>query len=117
MHGADWFARGVLAMHAWHRLKERPFGSVFVPLEISIDPNPVHLAAARNLFLADNRNVVLRLTGNHARVATHATVQVDRHPPRITVALILVIEILIEREVVQLLLLLLEFLAQTIFLF
>ena len=117
MHGTNGFARRVLAMHARHGLEIRPLGFRFVAFEVSIDANPVHRAPARDLFLADNRNVVLGLTSNHARVAADATVQVDRHAPRVAVALILVIEIGIEREFAVLFGLLCALFTQRVFLF
>src|SRR5205807_8563789 len=94
-----------LRMHAGERLEERSFGFVFVAFVIGVDAYPMQLAAARDLFLADDGDVVFRLAGNYACVAADATVQVDRHAPRIAKTLILVIEILIKRELVQLFLL------------
>ena len=41
-------------------------------LEVPIDAQPVHLAAAADLVLADDRNVVLGLTRRDARPATDA---------------------------------------------
>src|SRR5207253_5157043 len=105
------FARRVLAMHARHGLKERSLGFHFVAFEVSIDANPVHRASTRDLFLADDRNVVLGLTSNHASVTANATVQVDRHAPRVAVALVLVIKIGIERELMIFFVLLCAFLA------
>ena len=51
---------------------------------ITVDADPVHLAAAHHLVFADHRNIVLRLAGHHASVAAVATVQIDRHAPGIT---------------------------------
>src|SRR5581483_287182 len=116
MHWADRLARRVLAVHARHGLEERPFGFGLVALVVSVDANPVHLAAARDLFFADDGNVVFRLAGDHAAVTADATVQVDRHAPGVAVALIFVIEILIQREFVKFFLLRLPFLRQLIFL-
>jgi hypothetical protein len=79
-------------------LEERPFGFVFVAFEVGIDANPVHLAAAGHLLFADNRNIVFGLAGDHAGVAADTTIQVNRHPPGVTIALVLVIEIRIERQ-------------------
>ena len=49
--------------------------------EIPIHPDPVHFTASDDLLLTDHRDVVFRLTCDRARVATEATVEVDRHPP------------------------------------
>jgi len=46
----------------------RPPDDRVVALVVAVDADPVHLAAARYLVLADNRNVVLRLAGHHAGV-------------------------------------------------
>src|SRR5581483_595543 len=62
------------------------------------------------------RPVLFRLAGDHAAVTADATVQVDRHAPGVAVALIFVIEILIQREFVKFFLLRLPFLRQLIFL-
>src|SRR3954466_1573910 len=43
----------------------------------------MHLASAADLIFADDRDVVLGLACNHARVATDAGVQVDDHSPGI----------------------------------
>src|SRR5207302_9568708 len=73
VHRTDRLARRVLAMHARHRLEEWPDWIYFVAFVISIDANPVHLAAARHLFFADDRNIVLSLTSHRASIATYAT--------------------------------------------
>ena len=66
-------------MHG-HRL-EKCLGIVAVALVVGIDANPVHVAADDGLLFADDGDVVLRLAGQHAVVAAHAGVQVDRHAP------------------------------------
>ncbi len=43
----------------------------------------MHVAADDGLFLADDGDVVLRLARDHAVVAAHAGVQIDRHAPRV----------------------------------
>ncbi len=58
-------------------------GSSSAPDVIAVHADPVHLAAAQHLILADHRNVVLRLAGDHAGVAAGAGRQVDRHAPLI----------------------------------
>src|SRR4029077_20706879 len=80
-HGADLLARGILALHAWNRLEHDLRVAGGLAGEVPVDPDPMHLARVPNLNLADNRHVVLALAGHHARVATDAGVQVDRHPP------------------------------------
>ena len=49
--------------------------------KIAIDAHPVHLAAVMDLLLADHRNVVFRLTSDHARTTAGAGVQIHRHRP------------------------------------
>ena len=56
-------------------------GIVRLALEVAVDADPVHLAAARHLVLAHDRDVVLGLAGDHAGVAADAGVQVDGHAP------------------------------------
>ena len=51
------------------------------PCVVAVDAQPVHLAAAQHLVLADDRDVVLRLAGDDAGVAADAGVEVDRHAP------------------------------------
>ena len=59
--------------------KRRPFGlTVGV---VAVEANPVHLTATKHLILADDRNVVLGLTGHDTGVAADAGVEVDRHTP------------------------------------
>ena len=55
-----------------------------VSLEVAVHADPVHFAAAVDLVLTDDRNVVLGLAGNRAGVAARAGREVDRHPPRVT---------------------------------
>src|SRR5271163_1012715 len=47
------------------------FGLDFV---VAVDANPVHFAPAHHLVLANDGNIVFRLAGDHARVATVAVV-------------------------------------------
>jgi len=42
--------------------------------EVTVDPHPLHLATFTDLLLADDRNVIFGLAGNHAGVATGALV-------------------------------------------
>ena len=76
-----------------HRLHNR-LRVLFIAGEVTVHPHPVHLPAPRNLILADNRDVVFRLTGEQTGVAARAGVQIDRHAP-----LVLAVEprVLVER--------------------
>src|SRR6202041_190302 len=84
---ADIFARCVFALHAGQRLVIH-LGIVQVPAEIGVNANPVHGATARHLIFAHDGDVVLRLAGNHARVAADTPVQVNRHAPGIAAVLV-----------------------------
>src|SRR5262249_22959843 len=80
---ADQLARGVLAMHARHRLEvaRDGFGLEGVAGVVVVDAQPVHLAAAGDLALADDGDVVLGLAGDDAGAAADAGGQVDGHAP------------------------------------
>ena len=93
---ADLLARGVLALHAGNRLNDHLRAAGRIAGEVSIDADPVHLAPLRDLDLADDRDVVLALAGDHARVAPDARVEVDGHAPLVP---LLVGVLLPEREV------------------
>ena len=84
MHGgADGtydLARRLLAMHAQHRLKIA-FWRVGVAFKIAVDPQPVHLPLVDHLRLADDGNIVFRLTGDHAGVAPDACIKIHAHRP------------------------------------
>jgi len=101
--GANRLARGGFALLAGHRLDKhlriveiRVVGQRAVLAlgriiggEVAIVADPVHLATAQDLELADDGNVVFRLTGDHARTATDAGVEVDDHAPCGTIGLII----------------------------
>ncbi len=89
--GADELARGVLALHARHRLVQCP-RVAGIAFPVAVDPDPVQGVPARDLDLADGRDVVLRLASDDARVAAGARVQVDRHAPGVHVRLIRTVE-------------------------
>ncbi len=98
---AHHFAGRVLALLARHGLEIR-LGIVAIAgrliriLVVGVDTDPMHVAADGALFFADHRNVVFRLAGEHAIVAPHTGVQVNRHAPRV---IFLFIRIrLVERE-------------------
>ena len=50
---------------------------------VAVDADPLHRAAALDLVLADDRDVVLGLAGDDAGVAAHAGGEVDRESPRV----------------------------------
>src|ERR1017187_2187486 len=83
---ADDLAGCLLAVHAHHGLVvyERVLGGALV---ITVDPDPVHLAAAPHFLLADRRDVVLGLAGDGAGVAAGAGRKVHREAPRVPVVL------------------------------
>ena len=56
---------------------------------VTVDAQPEHLAAAPDLFLADDGDVVLGRAGHRARVAAGARVEIDRHPPLVALAVVL----------------------------
>ena len=88
--GTDQFARSVLALHAGDGLEEsadcvRSSRGLFVGdrlFVVAIDADPVHFAAAHHLLFADDRDVVLRLAGDDARVAADAGIEIDGHAQR-----------------------------------
>src|SRR5262249_38389399 len=103
----DVFARSRLAMLAKHRLRDylriinpilellfrfriKSFeetlpcfrgGFCDTPGVVTVDPEPVHLATAVDLHLADDRDIVLALARDHASGTTDAAVQIDGHTP------------------------------------
>src|SRR5437660_529492 len=90
VHRTNRFARCVLAVLAHHRFVHdlrvfRPVATVLVEWFsariIAVDANPVHRAAMSHLQLADYRDVVLGLAGNHTGAAPGADIQIDTHPP------------------------------------
>src|SRR4051812_26090243 len=85
--GADQLARRGLALHAGDRLVIRldRIGVLRVTLEVVVDADPVHLAPAIHLLLADDRDVVLGLARDGAGAAARARRQVDRHAPLVAV--------------------------------
>src|SRR5204863_865189 len=84
----DDLAGRVLTVHAGHRLKVR-LRVVGRSAIVAVDSNPVHLASAQDLVLPDDRNVVLRLAADNARVASDAGIDVDGHSPLVAVVLVL----------------------------
>ena len=78
---ADLLARRVLAVDAHHRHGDHARVRLIGAHVVAVHPEPVHLATARDLVLADDRNVVLRLASDHTCVATCARIEVDGHAP------------------------------------
>jgi len=76
----------VLAMLAGHRLEVCARRGQ-VALKISVDAQPLHIAADADLLLAHHGNIILRITAHDAGIAARATVHVDRHAPRIVLVL------------------------------
>src|SRR4029079_8782233 len=80
LDGAHELARRVLALHARHRLAVH--ARIFLrALEVAVEADPVHHAAAVDLLLADDRDVVLRDARRDARTARGARGEVDDHAP------------------------------------
>ena len=95
MDRTDRLARCVLAMHAGHGHEVRRFGMRrVIAFEIRVNANPVHLAAAHHLLLADDGNIVFRLAGDGAAITADAIVQIYRHAPGVTHALVFVVKLL-----------------------
>ena len=84
-HRANLFARCRFAVHAGDRLLNDvgviELRILLVPLEVAIDPQPVHFAAVEDLLATDNGDVVFALTGDHTSVAANALGQIDCHAP------------------------------------
>src|ERR1700682_3868189 len=102
--GADLLARRIFALHAGNGLEEG-FGIgervIFIGARtvgggagvvIAVDADPVHLAAAENLVLADHGDIIFRDAGHHAGVAAVAVVEVDGHAPGVAGILELLVE-------------------------
>src|ERR1039457_4452438 len=77
----------LLAMHAHDGLVVHG-GILWRPFVVPVDPDPVHLAPAPHLVLADRRDVILGLTGDDAGVAARAGRQVHREAPGVLVVLV-----------------------------
>src|SRR5262249_4021017 len=94
-HRADHLAGGVLALHARHRLEERPRVGGGAEA-VTVDAQPVHLAAAAGLVRDDDGDVVLGLAGDDAGAAAGADAQVEGHAPFETV--VGVLGLVVERQ-------------------
>jgi len=80
VHGADRLAGRNLAVLAEHR-QEQVRGTLRVAVHPALEAEPVQLPPVRCGGLPDHRHVVLGLASDHARLAAHARVDVDRHAP------------------------------------
>ena len=84
---ANLFTRCRFAVHAGNRLLN-DIRVLFGSLEVTVDTQPMHLAALDHLLATDNRNIVFALASNHAGIASSALGQVDRHAPLRNVAVV-----------------------------
>ena len=73
---------------AWRRVtlltqqgNELQFDVRIVAFPIAFDPYPLHLPAISQRFLADIRDIVLRLACGNAGLAAGAAIEIDRHRP------------------------------------
>ena len=71
-------------------------GVVRIAIEVAVDPQPLHLAAAQHLRLPDHGCVVLRHARDDAGRAAGADRLIDREAPR--VALVLVVIVVVQRQ-------------------
>src|SRR4029450_11959605 len=55
---------------------------------VALDAEPRHLAAPCEGLLADDRQIVLGLACDHARLAAHATIEIDRQGPGVVELLV-----------------------------
>ena len=67
-------------MLAHHGLRKH-FRILRITGEVAIEANPGHVAIFANLVFSDDRNVVFRLAGNDAGIATCASIEIHRHSP------------------------------------
>src|SRR6185437_2499504 len=88
---AHHFARRVFAHHARHRLRVTAW-VVHAAVEITVDPDPVHLAATLHLILADHRYVVFRLARHGARVAADARIEIYAHSPGVLAGRVVLVQ-------------------------
>src|SRR5579872_5472966 len=79
-HRADHFAGGILAVHAEDRFVVRP-RIVYAAFIVTVDADPVHVAADHDFFFANHGDIIFRLASHHTAAAAGAGVQVDGHAP------------------------------------
>src|SRR5262245_9159386 len=78
----DRFARRGIALLTHHRaVLHLHVGKL--ALEVPLDPDPVQRTPARRLQFSHRRNVVFGVAGGHARFASGAAVEIDRHAPSV----------------------------------
>ncbi len=94
-NGTNQLAWRVFTLHARYRL-EICFGIIAIALVISVDSQPMHVPAFVDLLFANDGNIIFRLAGDDAVIASHAGIQIDRHSPRVRFAFVVVAGI--ERE-------------------
>ena len=81
-NGTHLLARRIFTVHARHWLNSESIGLGGIgSAEISIDANPEHFAAALDLVLAHDWNIIFRLARRDARAATSACGEIHRHGP------------------------------------
>src|ERR1043165_1090429 len=97
--GADALARRVLAVHAGDGHEVDARGAFDRAAEVCVNPEPVHLARARDLLFADDGDVVLGLAGDDAGVAADARRDINRHAPAIAAQPLLIVLRVIEGRV------------------
>ena len=79
---ADLLTRSIFAMLTADRLSDDLLRSGGCPtLEVTVNTEPAHFATANHLILADDGNVVFRLTRNHAFRTSGAGGEIDRQGP------------------------------------
>ena len=81
---ANRLARCVPALLAQHRHEPRLDIRVFA-IPVAFDPDPMPRAPHAHLFSADRGHIVLGVTGDNARLASGARIQVNDHLPLMVV--------------------------------
>src|SRR4030095_13633765 len=82
-HWAYELTRCVLAVLAEHRLKIDVW-ILWNAFAVRVDAQPMHLAAIADLAFTDDRNIVLGLACDDARITSDAGAKIDCHAPRVT---------------------------------
>src|SRR5690348_10305851 len=81
------FAGGIFTVHAGHH-DAVGFRVLKAAAPVRIHPNPLHDAPVVHFLFTDNCDVVLGIAGDHAGIAAHAAIQINRHSPLITRAVV-----------------------------
>ena len=87
-HRAHLFTGGILTLVAGERLVNHLWILDIVTSEVAIDADPVHLPTVGEFILADDGDVVLRLTRHDTGTTSGADVEVDRHRPALPAILV-----------------------------